>query len=130
MSLATYRRNVRAWREGFDRFAEIRFKPGWTASSRRWWLLYALDYGTRVLTGGACVSWSRWFHDRRESYGHAAFITRLLDRLDPRHGAQAGPILWGTADTGMAVAGSVLFWFLAVPATVWGLFAIIRRIFA
>jgi hypothetical protein len=105
----SYFSNVKAWVKGFGRFDEIDFKPGWSGKSIAWWLLYGIDYGTRVLTGGACISWSRWFYDNSR-WRPAKFATRLLNRLDPNHGAESGPALWGTEDTRFAKGGAFLFW--------------------
>lgn len=109
----SYIRNVKAWGKGFGRFDEISFKPGWSAKSPGWWFLYTLNYGTRVLSGGACVSWSRWFYLHSQN-PVAKFITRILNKLDDSHGEQAGPPLWGTEDTPFAKAGAVIFWGLLV----------------
>ena len=117
----SYRTNVRAWWAGFNRFHEITdWKPGWGPDSLRWRLLYWANYGTRVLTGGPCVSWSRYWYERRQTYGHAGFMTRLLNHIQENHGARAGGPLWGTQDTAWAVAGGLVFWLLGVPAIVWG----------
>jgi hypothetical protein len=94
----TYFTNIRAWLTGFRRFDELTFEAGWSADSLRWWLLYAIDYGSHVLTGGAVVSWSRWFYDNREKYRVANFFDRLLNHFEDGHGRSAGPALWGTVD--------------------------------
>lgn len=109
----SYPSNVKAWWQGFTRFGEIRFRRGWSATSWRWRALYWADYGTRVLTGGACVSWSRWWYERRKKLGSAGFMTRILNHLQEQHGARAGSALWGTQDTSWANAGSLVFWPLA-----------------
>lgn len=109
----SYANNVRAWWRGFDNFDRIHFREGWNGEQLRWWLLYAFDYGTRVLTGGACVSWSRWWYERRKKLGSAGFMTRILNHLQEQHGARAGSALWGTQDTSWANAGSLVFWPLA-----------------
>lgn len=92
----TYLTNIRAWLTGFRRFGELTFRAGWSAGSLRWWLLYGIDYGSHVLTGGAVVSWSRWFYDNREKYRAANFFDRLLNHFEEGHGRSAGPALWGT----------------------------------
>jgi hypothetical protein len=94
----TYFTNIRAWLTGFRRFDELAFRAGWSAESWKWWLLYFADYGTHVLTGGAVVSWSRWFYDNREKYRVANFFDRLLNHFEDGHGRSAGPALWGTVD--------------------------------
>ena len=53
-------------------------------------------YSTR-LTGGAVVSWSRWFYDNRQ-YRIPRFFDRLLNHFEEGHGRSAGPPLWGTQD--------------------------------
>jgi hypothetical protein len=112
--------NLRAWLDGFGRFDEISFKAGWSGKSPAWLILYALNYGTRVLTGGACVSWSRWFYEHSPDYRWAKFVTRLLNKLDSNHGADSGPPLWGTQDTAWAVLGACLFWPVVLGLIGWG----------
>ena len=94
----TYFANIRAFITGFSRFGELTFKAGWSADSWQWTFLYAIDYGSHVLTGGAVVSWSRWFYDNREKYRIANFFDRLLNHFEDGHGRSAGPALWGTVD--------------------------------
>lgn len=114
----SYINNVKAWASGFGRFDEISFKPGWSAKSPAWWLLYAFNYGTRVLSGGACVSWSRWFY-LNSQHSWAKLITRLLNKLDGGHGEEAGPPLWGTEDTGFAKEGAIVFWGALIGLLLW-----------
>lgn len=108
--MSRYTDNLKAWAAGWGRFDEINFKAGWSGKSPRWWLLYGLNYGTRVLAGGACISWSRWFHLTRDVYPASRFMDRLLSRIDSDHGAGAGPPLWGTAETKWAATGAMIFW--------------------
>ena len=96
--MSNYLRNLKIWLLGWGRFDQIAFKSGWGPKSPAWFALYAIDYGTRVLTGGACVSWSRWFFEYRARYRWAKFIDRILGHIDPQHGEHAGPPLWGTRD--------------------------------
>ena len=93
----TYLHNLRAWLTGFRRFGELSFKAGWSADSWQWRLLYLFDYGSHVLSGGAVVSWSRWFYDNRQ-YRIPRFFDRLLNHFEDGHGRSAGPPLWGTQD--------------------------------
>lgn len=93
----TYISNLRLWLTGFGRFGELRFYAGWSADQWRWRLLYAIDYGSHVLTGGAVVTWSRWFYDHRER-PIPGFFNRLLNHFEDDHGKHAGPPLWGTKD--------------------------------
>lgn len=93
----TYFINLYLWFRGFAWFRSLKFRQGWSASSLRWWLLYLVDYGSHVLTGGAVVSWSRWFYDNRD-YRIANFFDRLLNHFEEGHGRSAGPPLWGTKD--------------------------------
>ena len=109
--------NMKAFLTGYLRFGEIDFKPGWDGYQLRWLLLYTCNYGTRVLTGGACVSWSKWFYLTRETVWLSKVMTRVLNFLDPKHGYEAGPILWETTDTRYAVVGAYLFW-LGIPLLV------------
>jgi len=103
---------VRPWvhENDFKPTAEnsIEYREGW--GPWRFLLVYILDYGTRVHTGGAVVSWSRWWWERRQKYGHANLLSRLLNHLDENHGARAGGALWGTEDTGWALVGGLVFW--------------------
>jgi hypothetical protein len=115
----TYLHNIRQWLTGFVRFGEISFKPGWSGKSPAWWLLYAFNYGTRVLTGGACVSWSKWFYLNRNEDRLANLVTKLLDKIDWQHGYRAGPILWNTTDTSWARSGAYIFWTSIVGVGVW-----------
>lgn len=106
----TWRTNVKAWWAGWGQEPDDGFKPGYSWKSPLWLAIYGLDYGTRVLTGGACVSWSRWWYDRRRQLGSAGFATRLLNHLQANHGRNSGGPLWGTADTGWAIRGATIFW--------------------
>lgn len=93
-----YVTNIVLWYTGFSRFGELKFRAGWSADSWKWRLLYTIDYGSHVLTGGAVVSWSRWFYDNRKKYRIANFFDRLLNHFEDGHGRSAGPALWGTVD--------------------------------
>lgn len=97
-----YLYNVALFLRGFQWFGKLTFtRPGWSAYSWRWRLLYTFDYGTHVLLGGAVVSWSRWFYDNRDSYRIARFMDRLLNHFEEGHGRSAGPPLWKTHDCAM-----------------------------
>ena len=117
----TYAHNVKTWWRGWRRFDEIDFREGWSADSLLWWLLYALNHGTRVLTGGAVVTWSRWFFLNRDKYRAAKFITRFLNHLDQDHGRKSADPLWRTIDTPWAARGAVVFWGIVGPLAVWGI---------
>ena len=111
-----YLTNLKLWLTGFRRFGELSFRAGWSADSWQWRLLYALDYGSHVLSGGAVVSWSRWFYDNRDKR-IPRFFDRLLNHFEEGHGRSAGPPLWGTKDCEMkyrllVVATLVAIWFL------------------
>ena len=93
----TYFINLYLWFRGFAWFDTIQFRAGWTAKSIKWWALYTIDYGSHVLTGGAVVSWSRWFYDNRH-LRIANFFDRLLNHFQEGHGRSAGPPLWGSKD--------------------------------
>jgi hypothetical protein len=97
-----YIKNLKLWGTGWSKFDELQFKAGWSGDSWRWRLLYLIDHGTRVLLGGAVVTWSRWFYDNRDKYGWAKFLDRLLNHIDSGHGADSGPELWGSKDTAIA----------------------------
>jgi hypothetical protein len=116
-----YVKNLRAWRTGFSRFGELKFHAGWSADQWRWRLLYALDYGSHVLSGGACVTWSRWFYDNRDKYRLAAFMNRLLNHFEEDHGKNAGPVLWGTKDCALRwrLTVPVLFLTVAIAIKAW-----------
>jgi hypothetical protein len=73
---------------------QIMYREGW--GPWRFLPLYLIDYGTKVLLGGACVSWSRWFFDNQYKWKIAGWINKALDRVDRGHGMRAGPTLWGT----------------------------------
>ena len=84
------------WLTGFTKLGTLSYKPGW--NKWKFLPLYLVDYGTHVLTGGAVVSWSRWFYDNRKTNRVAAFMNRLLGHIEDDHGQMAGPPLWGTVD--------------------------------
>lgn len=86
--------NLKAWATGFARLGELDYFPGWNV----WKFLpvYLLNHGTRILTGGACSSWSRWFYENRSKLRFAKFMDRLLNKFDSNHGQDAGGVLWGT----------------------------------
>lgn len=115
--MKTYLLNLKLFLTGFARFSELSFKPGWSATSPGWWLLYTFDYGTHVLTGAACVSWSRWAWDYREKYGLAEWLNRLLGE---RHTSDAGPALWGTVDSDWRVrVGVTLAWLIPIGSALY-----------
>lgn len=112
-----YFTNILLWYTGFSRFGELPFWAGWSADQLKWRVLYAIDYGSHVLTGGAVVSWSRWFYDNRGKYRVAKFLDRLLNHFEEGHGRSAGPPLWGSKDCALRyrllTAGALLAaWFL------------------
>jgi len=116
----TYLHNIRQWLTGFVWLWTrdgISYKTGW--GPLLFLPVYLFNYGTRVLTGGACVSWSKWFYLNRNEDRLANLVTRLLDRLDWQHGYRAGPILWNTTDTKWATAGAYIFWTSIVGVGVW-----------
>jgi hypothetical protein len=86
--------NLRLWWVGFRRLGELTYLPGWTPL--RFFPVYLLNHGTRVLTGGACSSWSRWFYENRDKLRFAKFMDRLLNKFDTHHGAESGEVMWGT----------------------------------
>lgn len=106
----SYIDNVKAWLTGWGRVDELSFKAGWSKNQLRWLLVYGLNMGTRVLTGGAVVTWSRWFWETRHEYRLSALITRLLNHADDDHGAESGPALWNTTPTEWAGTGGLIFW--------------------
>lgn len=87
-------KNIIPWAKGFTRLDEISYEPGWN----KWNFLpvYLLNYGTHVFTGGAVVSWSRWFYENRDKLRWAKFMDRLLNKFEAHHGENAGGALWGT----------------------------------
>lgn len=97
--MGQYVTNLKLWWTGWGKFGELRFDPGWSGDQWRWRALYLLDHGTRVLLGGAVVTWSRWFYDNRNKYGWAKFCSRLLNHVEASHGENSGPVLWGSDDT-------------------------------
>jgi hypothetical protein len=112
-----YFTNIVLWYTGFSWFDGLPFKRDWTADSWKWRLLYTIDYGSHVLTGGAVVSWSRWFYDNREKYKVAKFFDRLLNHFEDNHGRSAGPPLWGSKDCAMryrllTIGALLAAWFL------------------
>jgi len=113
----TYFRNVKLWLLGPRWFDKLPFKNGWSADSWKWRILYWADYGTHTLSGGAVVSWSRWFYDNRDKYRIARFMDRLLNHFEEGHGRSAGPALWGTKDCDikqrlLTIGALLAAWFL------------------
>ncbi len=98
--MRNYFRNLYLWASGWAHFDELRFERGWSGEGWKWRVLYATDYLSHCLTGGACVSWSRWAWDNHETYGLARWLNRLLGE---RHTSNAGPALWGTKDSHWSV---------------------------
>jgi len=82
--VSQYLENLKAWKQGFGRFAEIQdWKPGWGPTSWKWKALYATDYlATPLFLAGPVVSISRFV---AEYWG-----------VQGAHFIHAGPILWGT----------------------------------
>lgn len=113
-----YLTNLKLWGTGWQKFDQLQFKAGWRGDQWRWRALYLFDQGTRVLLGGAVVTWSRWFHDNRDKYGWAKFCDRLLNHVEHHHGENSGPILWGSRDTAAAhlvplmLVMALLWWWL------------------
>jgi hypothetical protein len=90
----------------------ISYKKSW--SPLKFLPIYLFNYGTRVLSGGAVVSWSKWFYLTKGQYRASKLATHVLDLLDREHGYEAGPVLWGTKDTSWAATGAVVFWVLVL----------------
>lgn len=112
----SYRRNLTLWWLGWRFFEALTFKAGWSADSPKWWLMYALNHGTRTLTGGAVMPWSRWFYETRNRYWLSAMAVRVVDAvLGANHCRDAGPALWGTQDTDYAGPMAYVWWLLIVP---------------
>ena len=97
MSISTsYWTTVWRWLRGWGRFGEIRFKPGWSARSPAWWLVYGLDIGAAVIVlGVGCQPISRWAGEREHQPW--IWIARVLNRWDDGHTDSAGPLMWDTA---------------------------------
>jgi hypothetical protein len=90
----TYARNVLLWLRGWARFDEISFKPGWSAKSIRWWLLYGLDIGANVvLLAGQVETISRHAQDHRSGKVWD-FLLDILEKFDADHGPRSGGPLW------------------------------------
>lgn len=102
--------NVGMWVAGFALLPTITYFPGWN------WLkflpVYLLNHGTRVLTGGPVVSWSRYLYDVSGEHRLAKFLTRLMNIVDDDHGEESGQSMWDT------VACPV--WFQVVLSLAWG----------
>ena len=105
-------RNVLLWLRGFSRLRQIAYKPGWSA--RKFLPLYLVDYGVNVLTGGAVESISR--RAERHRQGRLwDWLLDLIERLDPQHGRNAGPALWGSVEAGKAAqVAAVIFWLVVI----------------
>jgi len=103
--VTNYIHNLIQFLLGFTRLHLVKYKPKW--SPWKFLPVYIFDYGTHVLTGGAVVSWSRWFYDHRQTNRVAAFINRLLGHAQKNHGQLSGPPLWGTVDCSFVVRCSL-----------------------
>lgn len=100
-----YFTNVGRWISGFFLLGKLRYKPGWNAW--KFFPVYLLNYGTRVLTGGACSSWSRWFYENRGTFRPAKFMDRLLEKFDTNHGQDSSEALWDTKSLPLLVQGAL-----------------------
>jgi hypothetical protein len=90
----TYLQNCWLFLRGFFRFGEIDFKPGWSAGSIKWWLLYLIDYGINVVfLAGQVESISRHAQDHRSGKVWD-FILDIIEKFDKDHGPRSGPPLW------------------------------------
>lgn len=101
----------------------IVYQPNW--GPRKFFLVYLFNYGTRVLTGGACVSWSKWFYFTKETNRFSHLVTRLLNLFDKKHGFEAGPILWGAKATKWVGVGAACFWIVAILLLAFGIAALL-----
>jgi hypothetical protein len=84
----TYFRNIKLFLLGFRWFDRLKFRAGWSADSWKWRLLYWIDYGSHTLSGGAVVSWSRWFYDKIDSNNDRAIerFEALSKQMTDQHG--------------------------------------------
>ena len=106
-----YLNNIWKWLKGFSQLRSVDYKPGWSAG--KFFLPYLLNYGTHViLSGGAVVSWSRYFYESRQAGSRTAkFLDRLLSKIDKDHGEKSSPPLWGTTPCRTVVRLAVVsFW--------------------
>lgn len=116
--MSNYRRNLRLWWIGWDRFHQIKlWHPGWGPDDFGWKLLYATDYlACCLIFAGPVTSISRYWHTRWFSLGY--------------HGAHAGPELWGSVRSGpVARVLAPLFWIPTLAAIVWAIVYLIWRLF-
>lgn len=113
--MSDYFRNVRLWWRGFDKFSELRFKPGFGASSTLWWCIYTVDYGFAVFVLAIGVQpVSRWAGLRRSHQPWTA-LANFLDAIEDGHTTNAGPILWGSRPCREHVRILVVgFWLLSL----------------
>jgi hypothetical protein len=104
--MRNYLLNLRLWFNGFRRFGELQFKPGWS-NDWRWKLLYTLDYGFCVIfMAGPVTSVSRYTEDHWfSSY----------------HGAHTGPDLWSSVRSPPWVRVVVpVVWAILLARLIWG----------
>lgn len=109
-----YLENLKSYLWGFSLLHTIDYKEGWNPV--KFLPLYIFDYGTKVLTGGAVVTWSRWFYDNKDKQP-ARVLNRFLNWIDPGHGVNAGPPLWNTKDCSPKVRiAATVFWLIVFAA--------------
>ncbi len=115
-----YISNLILFVRGFRWLNNLTYKDGW--GPRKFLPMYAIDYGLHVLSGGAVISFSRWFYDNRQRYWWARAADSILNWFDKDHGKKAGPALWGTTDCAWPVRlVFTVLWCYAIFAGVRGL---------
>ena len=92
-----YFTNLWLWLSGWFKFGRITFREGWSADWR-WYLVYGINYGINVITGGAVQPISGRLQKHRSGKVWD-FILRMVERIDTYHGANAGAPLFGSLES-------------------------------
>jgi hypothetical protein len=92
-----YLLNLWLWLSGWFKFGRIHFREGWSADWK-WCLVYGINYGINVLTGGAVQSISGRLQRHRAGKVWD-FMLDVIEKFDTNHGANAGAPLFGSVES-------------------------------
>lgn len=89
--------NIGLWMAGWFKLDRINFKEGWS-NDWQWKLVYGLNYGINVLTGGAVQPISARLQRHRAGKVWD-FILDVIEKFDNGHGANAGAPLFSSLES-------------------------------